>query len=391
MEKYRILSLDGGGTWALIEVMALIDLYGSSTTGHQVLSDFDMVAANSGGSIVLGGLVDDMTLDDLLAFFMSQQKRDSVFVKKVHLPDTPKYRTAGKLAGLEAAFPNRGGQLMPDAVLDIPGKTSGKPVHLLIMGFDYDRNCARFFRSAAASGANLGDGDPAQVRLVDAIHASSTAPVLYFDQPAVLPSDPGKRYWDGGVTGNNNPVLAAVTEAIVLGHPPENIVALSLGTGTVARPPQPPDEPDSVLFAKPYSQGVLADVEKLAGAIVDDPPDAASFIAHVMTGASPGLPAPVDSRIVRMNPMVAPMGGPGAWSLPDGMSEDTFTALVNLGMDATAQADVMNIQALATLWLDDKARNQPIRMNGDLAPEVGHALHSQAREAWETLSAPVPV
>lgn len=386
MEKYKILSLDGGGTWALIEVMALIDLYGVGTTGHEVLSDFDMVAANSGGSIVLGGLVDDMTLDDLLAFFLSRQKRDSVFVSKWHLWNTPKYRTTGKLAGLEAALPNRGGELMPEAVLDIPGKTSGKPVHLLIIGFDYDRNRARFFRSAAASGANLGDGDPAQVRLVDAIHASSTAPVMYFDQPAELSTDPGKRYWDGGVTGNNNPVLAAVTEAMVLGHAPENIVALALGTGTVVLPPQPPDEPDSVLFAKPYSQGVLADVRKLAGAIVDDPPDAASFIAHVMTGASPGLPGPVDSRIVRMNPMVSPLGDAGAWRLPGGMTEDTFNALVNLGMDAVAQSDVSNIQTLAARWLHDDARNQPIRMNGDLAPEVGHAFYSQAKLAWKILN-----
>ena len=52
---YRILSLDGGGSWALIQVRALIDMYGGGTTGHQVLQDFDMVAANSGGSVVLGG------------------------------------------------------------------------------------------------------------------------------------------------------------------------------------------------------------------------------------------------------------------------------------------------------------------------------------------------
>ncbi|MFP5234566.1 MAG: patatin-like phospholipase family protein [Acidobacteriota bacterium] len=387
MDNYRILSLDGGGTWALIEVMALIDLYGGSTTGHQVLSEFDMVAANSGGSIVLGGLVDDMKLDDLLAFFLSQQKRDSVFVEKwIHTSFTPKYSTADKLRGLEAALPNRGGRLMPDAVLDIPGKTSGKPVHLLIIGFDYDRNRARFFRSAPASAANLGDGDPTPVRLVDAIHASSTAPVMYFDKPAVLISDPGKRYWDGGVTGNNNPVLAAVTEAMVLGHVPESVIALALGTGTVVLPPQPPDQPDSVLFAQPYKQWLIGDVQKLAGAIVDDPPDAASFIAHVMTGASPGLPAPVDSRIVRMNPMVSPLGGNGTWSLPDGMNEDTFNALANLGMDAVAKTDVTNIQTLADLWLHDKARNQPIRMNAELAPEVGHAFYSQAKEAWINLS-----
>ena len=39
---YRILSMDGGGSWALIEVRALIELYSESTTGHEVLADFDM-------------------------------------------------------------------------------------------------------------------------------------------------------------------------------------------------------------------------------------------------------------------------------------------------------------------------------------------------------------
>jgi patatin-like phospholipase/acyl hydrolase len=57
--NYRILSLDGGGTWALIQVKALIALYDNepATSGHDVLRDFDLVAANSGGSIFLGGLL----------------------------------------------------------------------------------------------------------------------------------------------------------------------------------------------------------------------------------------------------------------------------------------------------------------------------------------------
>ena len=54
MQPFRILSLDGGGSWALIEVKALIALYGAGATGHEVLSHFDLAAANSGGSIVLG-------------------------------------------------------------------------------------------------------------------------------------------------------------------------------------------------------------------------------------------------------------------------------------------------------------------------------------------------
>ena len=45
---YRILTLDGGGAWALIEVKALIDLFGGATRGNEVLAAFDLVAANSG-------------------------------------------------------------------------------------------------------------------------------------------------------------------------------------------------------------------------------------------------------------------------------------------------------------------------------------------------------
>ena len=46
---FRVLSLDGGGAWALIEVRALMALYGEGATGHQVLKNFDLVDANSGG------------------------------------------------------------------------------------------------------------------------------------------------------------------------------------------------------------------------------------------------------------------------------------------------------------------------------------------------------
>jgi hypothetical protein len=39
---YRILSLDGGGTWSLIQVKALIALYSKDTSGHAVLRDLTL-------------------------------------------------------------------------------------------------------------------------------------------------------------------------------------------------------------------------------------------------------------------------------------------------------------------------------------------------------------
>src|ERR1700729_1749163 len=77
--NYRILSLDGGGTWSLIQVKALIKLYDANTKGREVLRDFDLVAATSGGSVVLGGLVQDLTLGGLLALYADQDKRTAIF------------------------------------------------------------------------------------------------------------------------------------------------------------------------------------------------------------------------------------------------------------------------------------------------------------------------
>ncbi|MFP5210020.1 MAG: patatin-like phospholipase family protein [Acidobacteriota bacterium] len=386
MAKFRILSLDGGGTWALIQVMALMDIYGADATGHEVLRHFDLVAANSGGSIVLGCLVENMPLSQTLAFFLSLEKRKSIFVEKFHLPYTPKYKTVVKFKGLQASLPQRGEWLLPQAAADIPSANTNRPVHLLIIGFDYDRNCARFFRSAPATGAAWGNGDAAQVRLVEAIHASTTAPVLYFDKPAKFPSEPARRYWDGAVTGCNNPVLAAVTEAIVLGHAPDAVAALAIGTGTVSCPPAPAGAPPEVFYATREEPGILPDALKLASAIVDDPPDVASFLVHVLTGGQDGVPAPADSRVVRMSPMISPVrNAAGDWTLPQGMNVDQFSVLANLAMDAVKQEQVLAIQMLAQLWLDDHVRNQPIRMNGNLKLELGQDWYSQAKAAWKTI------
>src|SRR5262245_48319610 len=78
---YRILSLDGGGTWALIQAMALAELYGPETKGHDILKNFDLVAATSGGSLTLAGLVADMTPGRLIHYFLDRQQRQRVFVK----------------------------------------------------------------------------------------------------------------------------------------------------------------------------------------------------------------------------------------------------------------------------------------------------------------------
>ena len=45
--SYKILSLDGGRSWALIQARILQDIYGD-IKGHELLKHFDVVIANSG-------------------------------------------------------------------------------------------------------------------------------------------------------------------------------------------------------------------------------------------------------------------------------------------------------------------------------------------------------
>jgi hypothetical protein len=392
---YRILSLDGGGAWALVEVRALIDLYGRDKRGNDVLAQFDLVAANSGGSIVLGGLAENLTLGELEGYFSDEAKRRSIFsptrspAQKVLYDLTglgPRYDTAAKLPALRALMPQTCDMPLAQAVHGITGP-AGEPVRLLIVGFDYDRNLAVFFRSTPSGGPQWGSGAAAAVTLAQAIHASTNAPVAYFDAPASFPGQPN-RYWDGGITGNNNPVLAAVAEAIMIGRRADEIIALSLGTGGVRLPlPRDPAAP-TVYELAPGQPSLAADLQKLATSVLDDPPDAATFLAHLMTAAGAGLPAPLASRIVRMNPLVAPViAQSGLWVPPQGMTADQFVYLKNLDMDAVLPEQVAAIAGFAELWLADHVRNQPIRIDSkSLHCELGHEAYSDAKRAWLQLT-----
>jgi predicted acylesterase/phospholipase RssA len=390
---FRVLSLDGGGVWALIQVRALIELYGANAPGRQVLQDFDLVAGTSGGSIVLGGLVENVTLETLLGYFEDEKNRKAIF-SPTHQPTDqiiydatgigPRYSAQAKLPALERLMPNTGTALLPNAAAGIRRPGANADVHLLITAFDYDRNRARFFRSAPASGPGWGEGTASNVTLAEAIHASSNAPVLFFDEPAEFD---GGRYWDGAITGCNNPILAAVAEAVVLGNHPTTVVGLSLGSGTKALAGPPIDNPPSPFVQARPNQTLFNDLATLAGSVTDEPPDIASFLAHVMTGGGADVPKPADSRIVRMNPLISPIkNAAGEWAPPAGFSLAQFKYFSTLPMDAIEPAQIDYIVDYAMAWLNGSAPNQPLRMNGDtLAVELGFGLFQQAAAAWQAV------
>lgn len=425
MKPYRILSFDGGGSWALIQVRCLQQLFGPDASGHAVLRQFDLVAANSGGSIVAAGLAVNYRLSELLALFENENRRRQVFSELkwyerignqlIRLGARlggeslgPKYATERKLAGLRDNLAWRDAASHgPEVLVDeLPGLIGGDcPVHFLFCGFDYERRRAVFFRSDKNSRANthvLGgkpESDFCRVSLVEAVHASTNAPINYFDRPAqVRYRDDEHRYlfWDGAVGGHNNPVKAAVVEALSNGVERERIHALSLGTGSLFRPLTRSvpgfDDPILVEPVADPKPSLFTDIPKIAGSILNDPPDAATFEAYAMlyprlpltTSAAPG------NRLVRLNPVIQPVlrgeGDARMWELPEFLKPggyDEFRRLVEIQMDAVRDEEVAVIRRFCQAWLDGQAPNQGIRWDGELKPVLGYPTFAEAKTAWQ--------
>lgn len=391
-DLYRILSLDGGGSWALIEAAALGDIYGLTTPGQQILNHFDLVVANSGGSIVLAGLILNLSPSEVLDLLFDESVRKGIFDKKFfddYIYDTGfrKYKTRSKSEGLRKAFQNNDRVDIP--LIKIKEVLMLKP-DIIITAFSYDRERAKFFRS---NGSSKAGGAESTVTLLQAIHASSTAPVKYFDEPAELQGINPSRFWDGGIGGYNNPVMAGVIESIA-NYPEkrEKIRVLSIGTGNNFLPLWEPETQNHGLHKSPEESGFINDISLIARAIVSDPPDAASFSAHVILGGKlPSITNELNanasdlvSNLIRMNPLVQPLRtSTEEWIFPPAISKDDFIRLTKLELDAVENKDVYLIRRFAKAWLQDNITNQAIQSDGKtLEHEIGHSKYSAALDHW---------
>jgi hypothetical protein len=414
---FRVLSLDGGGTWAVIEALTLIRVFGPEARGHDVLARFDLAVANSGGSVILACLAVNKRLSEILDLYTDETKRRSTFQSTLcerfvsavgggRLP-YPRYSTVAKGEALSI-------HLGQDANVPLQQWPTDHPrlANLVITAFDYDVERSTFFRTDSRSlAASQSSSSRPDVTLLHAVHASTTAPVLFFDKPAAvqLKNQPPRRYWDGAIAGYNNPVMVAAIEALAAqqaspSRPPlpgsggeprtrsRPIRILSVGTGTVHRPRRPPEDPLSdPRFIGREPSCVLADLQKLSGAIVDDPPDAATFMAHVVLGGL--LPSDghvvAEGPIVRMNPVVRPVFENDQWVWPTGLGDsrsrdvaDAWLRLTRLGLDALAQEDIDLVIRLCDGWFAGGVRNQPIRPRDDtLDAEIGHDTFAGAYAA----------
>ena len=407
---FRILSLDGGGAWSLIQVLTLIDLYrsgGALITGHDVLRDFDLVVANSSGSVVLGALVKDLPVVDIEPWFAALMTNEAMFpplprwsaplraLKRAVGGLAPRYSAVAKLAALRRRLNGGEGEGgIGDLTIDAIKTRLRLPTQLVVTAFDHDQRREVLFRSNPASAA-ASFGTPAVATLAEAIHASTTAPGGFFDRPAAVSRS--RRCWDGSVAGLGNPLLDGLAEALANGIPPGEIQILSLGTGSVALPRARGNEDPATrrLVAERRPAGWRRNLRRLADSILDDPPDTASLTAHLVLGG--GVPGGRGTsigsgRLVRMNPLVQPIRTADGWLRPAGLSEDgpmgdEFVRLSRLPIDAGAGRDLALIRKFCALWHGDAVVNQPIRANSDtLDCEIGQRWYSDAKGRWQALA-----
>ncbi|NOT51435.1 MAG: hypothetical protein HOP10_09185 [Chitinophagaceae bacterium] len=433
--KYRILSLDGGGSWALIQARVLMDIYGD-IRGHELLRKFDMAIANSGGSLVLACLCNDMLLSEIVAVFRTESQRKQVFSalsfwEKLQWRNIaslftrrlgPRYHTERKVKGLKSVLKEMDHLLKEGKIAEPIVETQlhklpaiiGKPeLQLLIVGFDYFKERVNFFRSNTKSLTdNFGSGDFFSTSLADAIHSSSNAPVNYFDQPAQISihniakkDDRQTWYWDGGVSGFNNPVLAGVIEAITNDkgqRKPEDYCILSIGTGVGSRAvltdmKDSTDPEVKAVYEKnknnPYAitdtgSGFIKDITKLSTSILSDPPDSATFIAYSIL--HPALTK--DANIIRINPCLSPVKNKetGIYEPPEvyknnGDKHKLYMDVLELDMDAVADNEVELINDLCNRFIITGSTpalpNQLIR--GNISGNyLGHPTYEKAKEKW---------
>jgi patatin-like phospholipase len=432
--SFKILSLDGGGSWALIQAKVLQDIYGN-IRGHELLRKFDLAIANSGGSLVLACLCNDMYLADICSVFEDENSRKQVFASLSFLDKLiirqdrvgllrgllgigPRYYTRKKLEGLinvlsekDHLKPN-GKPIVNTPMNELP-KIIGKPnLQLLIVGFDYFRQRVSFFRSNMNSNTDVFSDKYFGMPLAHAIHCSSNAPVNYFDAPAeVKPFIFQKKpdftepvytnttwFWDGAVSGFNNPVLGGLIEAMTNGADPKDCCILSIGTGTgskvvltdVGTSTNPDDQKRYELNKKNELVNTDAsfkfknDISKIAGSILDDPPDSATFITYsIMDPTLTGK-----AKLVRINPCYSPVYNSTTkiYELPEVYKGDmkTFKAVLDLDMDAVEPRQIDLIKDLCKKFITDSnvcLANQLIR--GDVSGKyLGQPTYKKAKDDW---------
>jgi len=212
MAVRKVLSLDGGGIRGAATAQFLKNLE-ADLGGPSLYDTFDLFAGTSTGGIIAAALgvlkMKGAELPDLYNYSNANRIMDkSVWDRVMGFAQAePRYDGKGKLAVLEEYFGER--------------KLNDAEKPLLVVTYDVELRKSDVLKSNGSE----------QVRAVDALNATSAAP-LYFPT-AEVEGDHVRWLIDGGVVANN-PSMCAYAEAKKL-WPDDEIRLLSIGTGSQIR------------------------------------------------------------------------------------------------------------------------------------------------------------
>lgn len=396
---YKILSLDGGGSWAIMQLLTLKDRYGN-INGHQILNKFDLVIANSGGSIVLAALAEDYTIDKAISLFKEEKNGAAIFhknrFKDRYFPVDylglfnagfgPKYSTKRKKEAFEHLFP----QIDKIQMNELPKHIGKDSLKIIVATYDALNNRAKFFKSFS----NNPDTDDS-VRLTQAINASSNAPVQYFDFPARFKAQGSNIFyelWDGALGGFNNPILAGIIEAYKLGVDLKTIRVISLGTSNSLMSEDAKKDfwnwkqialqfrRKKLRFStwKPQLNFFKETVLHQAKTILYQPPDTANYIAMMFLKAATGKD--LNDHIIRLSPLIHYDVHTPKEIVP--LVKDLYL----LDMDLTKDEEIDKLIACFMAWKNGLIYNQPIEFrverSNDLLFLQGDKWYKNGIERW---------
>lgn len=404
---FRILSLDGGGSWSVLQALTLGKLYGENTRGHDILKHVDLVAAGSTGSLILGALLCNKTPREIAQAFESGELPRKLFpplqdceknlltVLGSFFNLAPRYSGSKKKENLSAFLGADGERFLSD----FPEYVGNPSLRILIPQYDYLKNRVLWCRSMSVevsirpedSGNEVGrKPSPEEIRLLDAVHGATQLPSPFFDNPAVVFFYRNNRHlpryvWDSTLAGFHNPIMAAVTEAMALGIKPDDVFVTSLGTGAIV--PLSLNEGDSIPLEKAfyYAENIQpsfrTNLRHCSNGLLERPPDAATSMAWTLLSKG-GEEA--TGRYFRFNPVIRGVKEGLSVRQPVGFNEGEFRRLIKLDLDVRRPSDMALIIRLAKAWMSDPSEipNQCLSCSDESSHFLGHRTFSEAFSAW---------
>lgn len=399
---FKILSLDGGGSWAIIQLLALKDRYGN-VNGHQILKDFDLVIANSGGSIVLAALAENWNLDKALSLFQTREIRERIFslnsfkdrffpvdyLKLFGINIGPRYSAKRKMETFCDLFPG----INKIQMSELPEFIGKKSLKIVVCTYDALNNREKFFRSY-----NAESDDFDSVRLTQAIHGSSNAPIQYFDFPARFKADKSGIFyelWDGALGGFNNPVLAGIIEAHKEGVSVNEIRVVSIGTGNKLMSERAKEEfwnlehttiryrRKKLALSKilPQAKFFKEIVLNQAKTILYQPPDWANYVAMMFLKNKSD--SEVKEQFIRLSPLI---------HIDSSVKEEVkelINFLYGMDMDLTKDSEIDKLKECFEEWKKGNILNQPIdfqvKRNNDIVCKSGDRYYQNAMDRWKSM------